>query len=286
MSALPQPGCVCGICADALFDAALMGGVEAIAPKISEAVAPAPRRRGRPAQVRAAARRLAPRLTNNGSRICLYRGMSRTRFARYARSRRKLRLSWKTRAPWWSKPTPTSRAQRRSLQLGKFRKAHWMCVRPGCNVLFYALPSDAPHPCRRCSTPRMPLRIRCRTLRGSTMRPAWLSRPLWPKQLHVRRLESASPALLSRAWRTELTSAASFRRRSSRLEPSAPERTSARVASRPKKTYAEDDVFSDDDDFRDGGLGANARSQTRVRACSAYAVSCRPRDRRPAVWHL
>ena len=45
-------------------------------------------------------------------------------------------------------------------------------------------------------------------------------------------------------------------RRSSRLEPSAPERTSARVASRPKKTYAEDDVFSDDDDFRDGGLGA------------------------------
>ncbi len=45
-------------------------------------------------------------------------------------------------------------------------------------------------------------------------------------------------------------------RRSSRSEPSAPERASARVASRPKKTYAEDEAFSDDDEFRDGGLGA------------------------------
>ena len=45
---------VCGTRADVCLDAALMGGVEAIAPKISEAVAPAPRRRGRTAQVREA----------------------------------------------------------------------------------------------------------------------------------------------------------------------------------------------------------------------------------------
>jgi hypothetical protein len=68
-------------------------------------------------------------------------------------------------------------------------------------------------------------------------------------------------------------------RRSSRLEPSAPERISARVASRPKKTYAEDDVFSDDDDFRDGGLGActadrmrTCSSGTRSRCCVAGRV--------------
>ena len=108
--------------------------------------------------------------------------------------------------------------------------------------------------------------------RGSTMLRASLSRLRCQRTLSARRLASAYalPAAAQLCKRADAF-LASLPRRSSRLEPSAPERISARVASRPKKTYAEDDVFSDDDDFRDGGLGACLAARRRVRVCACGA---------------
>ena len=52
-------------------------------------------------------------------------------------------------------------------------------------------------------------------------------------------------------------------RRAARAEAQTPERASARVASRPKKSYAEDEAFTDDEEGRDG-LGALSRIFTRA----------------------
>jgi hypothetical protein len=46
--------------------------------------------------------------------------------------------------------------------------------------------------------------------------------------------------------------------RRAKAEPTVPERISARVASKPRKTYAEDDVLMDDKDRREVFVGAPA----------------------------
>jgi hypothetical protein len=95
-----------------------MGGVEAIAPKISEASAPAPRRRSRPAaNVRAgAAVSWTHRACPADAALPSVRRATRTRCGRCASRRRQPRTSWSRRSRTWRRRTRPSRAPRPPLR--------------------------------------------------------------------------------------------------------------------------------------------------------------------------
>ena len=176
---------------------------------------------------------------------------------------------------WWSKPTPTFPAPRRSSQLGKYQKALLMCVRP----VFETPTAVSMLSLTLLASPLQEV-LNAKDAAQDTLQEAEGKYDAACVALKAALSEAAARQEIRKCVKhtamrmtSRLTAGAPHHRRSSRLEPSAPERTSARVASRPKKTYAEDDVFSDDDDFRDGGLGADAAcGLQRARACGAHAA--------------
>lgn len=95
------------------------------------------------------------------------------------------------------------------------------------------------------------------------------------------RMAHAADAALVAAIAEEVEMGAEIRR-AARVEAIKPSRSSARAASRPKKTYLEDDVFGEDE-IRAAALGAAFGFGLRSSITMSNGGSKRSRDRRPAL---
>ena len=167
-----------------------MGGVEAIAPKISEAVAPAPRRRARPTgQVSAAARSRARHWTGVAHATAPQsHDTEEVRSLRELKAQAEMELE-DARAVVEQADADISHAEAQ-FAAGKILESA-LDVRAPASAVWKLFCLTWPHLLRRRSPPRMLLRRRFMRPKGSTMRRALLSKPRCPRRLSAMRIASA-----------------------------------------------------------------------------------------------